>query len=107
MDDKKLLEELEEAVWDTINRQLWDYLDGCGEYHAILEEKKLLLENHRKVAKLIDGKPTQPVTLSEEEIEALARIWELEEDRQEIERRELYYKGYEHCCRLAARIRIL
>ncbi len=98
---------LEEALWDTLTQQLRSSLEDDPEYSEIMDEEDMVLGRHEDFQKILEGKITKPLTFSCEELQALFRYLELENERQEIERRTLYFLGHKHFCHFLVRIGIL
>lgn len=107
MEQEERLKEVEQVLWDIINQQMWEYLKERKEYEELIHEEDQLLGEHETVTSLLEGRMKGPITLSEEETHALEQALRVAGEKEEIERKELYYLGYIHCYRLARRMGIL
>ncbi|MCQ4638677.1 hypothetical protein NE619_18280 [Anaerovorax odorimutans] len=107
MEQEERMREVEQVLWDTINQQMWDYLRERVEYQELINEENKLLGESETVTLLLEGRRQGAITLSETETLVLEKALRVAGQKEEIERKELYYLGYIHCYRLAQRMGIL
>lgn len=107
MEQEERMREVEQTLWDTINQTMWEYLKERVEYQELIREEDVLLGEYETVTMLLEGRTKGAVNLSEKETLALERALSVAAEKEEIERKELYYLGYIHCYRLAQRMGIL
>ena len=82
-------------VYPDIDNDICEYLrKNDGEYKELWREHVKLQEDFPIIAKITESVITEPVTLSPEEQRALAQYLSLKNDMENIERKQIYFRGH-------------
>ena len=98
-----------DAFLDELDLEIQAILtENSPNYLEIKEEIHQLLEKYPFISPIIDRDTvTEPLELSVSEVEALSSLFALENDRDYIERIELYLAGFRHATQFFSLIGIL
>lgn len=96
------------AVVDEIDETCRKRLKASPEYSRILKESDELLFKYPFISKIIDrDEINEPIELSVEKAKALSRFLELDADREDYERVQLYLMGCRHTIEVMELMEIL
>jgi len=87
-----LAERIDEAFTEIDSDVCTDLRDNDDEYIEMWQEVRKLQESFPVIPQITEGKG--PVSLSAEEHEALVRFLMLKNDMEDIERKQIYFRGH-------------
>ena len=88
-----LMKRIEDAFPEIDNEICLDLRENNGEYARLKDEIIKLQEDFRNIRHITDGNGGE-VSLSAEEHEALVRFLDLKHEMEDMERKQIYFRGH-------------